>query len=105
LGATGDRRNMANLRDALGKEGCQAEAAEIMRTLIDRIVLTPVLRDGKDTLSITLHGDLAGILGLAAKAKGPLDQSDPVVACTKLVAGARNTLCLLLFATTRVGWK
>ena len=47
-------------------------------------------RDGKDTLSITLHGDLAGILGLAAKAKGPLDASDPVVECTKLVAGARN---------------
>ena len=41
-----------------------------MRTLIDRIVLTPVCQDGKETLSITLHGDLAGILGLAAKAKG-----------------------------------
>jgi site-specific DNA recombinase len=82
------RARVANLRDALAKEGCQAEAAEIMRTLIDRIVLTPVCRDGKETLSITLHGDLAGILGLAAKAKGPLDASDPVVECTKLVAGA-----------------
>ena len=29
------------------------------------------LSDGKDTLSITLDGALAGILGLAAKAKGP----------------------------------
>jgi hypothetical protein len=42
-------------------------------------VLTPVCRGGKDTLSITLHGDLAGIRGLAAKAKGPLDPRDPVV--------------------------
>jgi hypothetical protein len=29
-------------------------------------VLTPVCRDGKETLSITLHGDLAGMLELAA---------------------------------------
>jgi site-specific DNA recombinase len=92
------RERVANLRDALAKEGCQAEAAEIMRTLIDRIELTPVLRDGKGTLSITLHGDLAGILGLAAKAKGPLDASGPVVECTKLVAGARNHLCRTLMA-------
>ena len=32
-----------------------------MRSLSDRIVLTPVCRDGKETLSITLRGDLAGI--------------------------------------------
>jgi hypothetical protein len=63
-----------------------------MRTLINTIELTPVCQDGTETLSITLHGDLAGILGLAAKAKGPLDESDPVVPCTKLVAGARNHL-------------
>ena len=81
------RERVANLREALAQEDCQAEAAAIMRTLIDKIVLTPVCQDGKDTLSITLHGHLAGILGLAAQAKGPLDASDPVVECTKLVAG------------------
>ena len=74
------RERVANLREALAREGCRAEAAEIMRTLIDKILLTPVCRDSKETLSITLHGDLAGILGLAVKAKGPLDASDPVVA-------------------------
>jgi hypothetical protein len=84
------RERVANLRTALTQEDCQAEAAEIMRTLIDRIELTPVCQDGKETLSITLHGHLAGILGLAAKAKGPLDASDPSMECTKLVAGARN---------------
>ena len=72
-----------------------------MRTLIDRIVLTPVSREGKETLSITLHGDLAGILGLAAKAKGPLEASDPVVECTKLVAGARNHLSRTVMAWTQ----
>jgi len=84
------RETVANLREALAREGCQAEAAEIMRTLIDKIVLTPLCRDGKATLSITLHGHLAGILGLAAK--GPLEASDPVVECTKLVAGGRYDL-------------
>ena len=95
------RERVANLREALAQEGCQAEAAEIMRTLIDRIVLTPILRDGKKSLSITLHGDLAGILGLAAKAKGPLEESDPVVECTKLVAGARNHLYRTFMAWAR----
>jgi hypothetical protein len=99
--ATVYRERVANLRDALAKEGCQAEAAEIMRTLIDRIELTPVCRDGKATLSITLHGDLAGILGLATKAKGPLDESGPVVECTKLVAGACNHLYRTFMAWTQ----
>jgi hypothetical protein len=40
-----------------------------MRSLFDKIVLTPVCRDGKETLSITLQGDLAGILGLARQSK------------------------------------
>jgi hypothetical protein len=78
------------LREALADEKRKAEAAEIMRTLIDKIELTPVCHEGKETLSITLHGDLAGILGLAVKAKGPLGESDPAVECTKLVAGAYN---------------
>jgi hypothetical protein len=42
-------------------------------------------------LSITLHCDLAGILGLAAKAKGPLDASDPVVECTNWLRGRVTT--------------
>jgi site-specific DNA recombinase len=84
------RERVANLRAALTDEKRKAEAAEIMRTLIDKIELTPVVQDGRKTLSITLHGALAGILGLAANAKGPLGESDPVVECTKLVAGAYN---------------
>jgi hypothetical protein len=84
------RERVANLREALAQEDCQIEAAEIMRTLIDKIELTPVCRDGKETLSITLHGHLAGILALSADKKGPLDESDPSIECTKVVAGARN---------------
>jgi site-specific DNA recombinase len=84
------RERVANLRAALTDEKRKAEAAEIMRTLVDKIELVPVMQDGRKTLSITLHGALAGILGLAAQAKGPLGESDPVVECTKLVAGAYN---------------
>jgi site-specific DNA recombinase len=98
------RERVAHLREALAKEGCQTQAAEIMRTLIDKIVLTPVCRDGKETLSITLQGDLAGILGLAAKAKVPLDESGPVVECTKLVAGARFGFCALFVAPGLETW-
>ena len=70
----------------------------LIRTLIDRIELAPVVQDGRKTLSITLHGALAGILGLAAKAKGPLGESNPLVECTKLVAGAGFGLCALFVA-------
>jgi site-specific DNA recombinase len=81
------RERVANLREALAREGCQAEAAEIMRTLIDRIVLTPVSRDGKETLSITLHGDLAGILELCQQSKTP-GRSRASAEQIKVVAGA-----------------
>jgi site-specific DNA recombinase len=82
------RDQVANLTQALTAEENRAEAADLLRSLLDRIELTPVWQDGKETLSITLHGDLAGILGLAARAKGPRAASGPVTACTKLVAGA-----------------
>ena len=52
-----------NLREAINAEHTRQEAAEILRTLIDRIVLTP---SGPDNgLEIDLQGDLAGILSLA----------------------------------------
>jgi site-specific DNA recombinase len=82
------RQQVARLVEALNDEHHRTQAAEIIRGLVDRIELTPVWQDGKETLSITLHGDLAGILGLAARAKGPRAASGPVTACTKLVAGA-----------------
>jgi site-specific DNA recombinase len=63
------------------------EAAEIVRKLIDRIELKPVIRQGRNTLSITLYGRLAGILAMATKTKTPLDESDAPMKVTKMVAG------------------
>ncbi len=48
---------------SLNTEGQRAEAAELIRGLIDRVVLTP--KDGEKGLSIDLHGSLAGILSIA----------------------------------------
>ena len=84
------RDKVAQLRAALSGNG-QAEATDLIRKLVDRIVLTPVEdEEGRKTLSIDLHGHLAGILSLATKAKKPLGESGFPVESIKLVAGAGN---------------
>ena len=55
-------RKVADLIDCLNDPSEQTEAGEIIRSLIDRIVVTPA---NKRNL-ITLHGALAGILSLCA---------------------------------------
>ncbi len=59
------RDNVARLEQALDTDDTRAEAAEIIRGLIDRIVLTPT----DDGLAAELHGDLAQILALCDGAK------------------------------------
>ena len=80
------RLQVAVLAEALTAEENRGEAADILRGLIDRIVLTPSEESRK--LEIDLYGDLAGILGLAANRNGPLEASDPSIQQVKLVAGA-----------------
>ena len=81
------RTQIADLRAALTEAGRRMEAAEIVRKLVDRIELSPVVRSGRKTLSVSLYGRLAGILAMATKAKAPLDESDASMRVTKLVAG------------------
>ena len=76
-----------DLRAALTEAGGRMQAAEIVRKLVDRIELSPVVRSGRKTLSVSLYGRLAGILAMATKAKAPLDESDASMKVTKLVAG------------------
>jgi hypothetical protein len=83
------RRQVANLAQVLNAEKNRAEAADLLRSLFKRIVLTP---NEQSRLQIDLVGDLAGILGLAANANGPLDESGPLQ--DKLDAGMRNHLVL-----------
>ena len=79
------RAQVARLADILNAERNRAEAADLLRSLIDRIVLTPTA-EGK--LEIDLKGDLAGILTLATNRNRPLEASDPSVQQVKVVAGA-----------------
>ena len=82
------RDQIAQLREALADERAQAGAADIIRKLVDKVVLTPVAdEDGRKSLTIDLQGHLAGILSLATKAKRPLGESGLPVTYTKLVAG------------------
>ena len=81
------RDQVTVLHEALNDKVRRAEAVDIIRSLVERIVLTPATIDGKDTLAIDLQGHLAGILSLSAKTKKPLTESDFSVASTKLVAG------------------
>ena len=65
--------------DALTAEETRAEAADLLRALIDRIELTP--NEESKKLEIDLYGDLAGILTLARNRKdGPLDGKRPLSA-------------------------
>jgi site-specific DNA recombinase len=81
------RRQIARLVDALNAEHERTEATEIIRGLIDRIVLTPKEEGGRRSLSIDLEGALAGVLALAVNDKRPLAGSGLSV---KVVAGAYN---------------
>ena len=83
------REQVAALAEALTAEENRAEAADLLRSLVDRIELTP---NNEGKLDIDLFGDLAGILALATNENGPLDESGP--SKDKMVAGMRNRLAL-----------
>ena len=62
------REEVASLRETLSRSGGQGEAAEHLRGLIEKIVLTP--HPGREELQIDLYGDLAGILSMATDKTG-----------------------------------
>lgn len=90
------REQVAALAEALTSEELRGEAADLLRSLIESIVLSPNSEGGLD---IDLHGDLAGILSLATAKKGA-DQG-PDLQQVKMVAGACNHLNLRLLSTYR----
>ena len=60
------RTEVAALTAMLRQQERSTEAAEILRSLIDKIVLTP--NDSRTALVVDLYGDLAGIINLAISA-------------------------------------
>jgi site-specific DNA recombinase len=79
------RKKVETLVATLNGEGTRAEAADILRGLIDRITVTPDLETGEPVIS--LEGNLAGILGLSQTTKNAARISPDDVQQVKLVAG------------------
>jgi site-specific DNA recombinase len=78
------RKRVTELAEALQTSDARTEAAEILRSLIERIELRPT-SDGYDIL---LRGDLGGILRLSANSKKPAAVSGDGLSQVALVAGA-----------------
>ncbi len=77
------RRKVAALHEALQCDDTRLEAAEIIRSLVDEIVLTP--EHGE--LRIDLKGELAGILAMSTDSKKPAAAVRDGFEQIKLVAG------------------
>ena len=83
------RSKVEELAAALQREDTRLEASEMLRGLIEAIVLTPE----KGQLRIDLKGNLAAMLAAAQKTKRSPETGDLFVPI-QLVAGARNPLNL-----------
>jgi len=79
------RRKVKALAHAVNDPDTRTEAFEVIRSLIDSVVLTPV--DGQ--LQIDLRGELVGILSLCDTKGKPASQVGKRAAQIKMVAGAR----------------
>jgi site-specific DNA recombinase len=80
------RSKVAALHEALADEASRDEAFELIRSLIDKVVVTPAEGD----MHIDLHGELAGILGLCREGRRGGQADAATVAQIKVVAGAHN---------------
>jgi site-specific DNA recombinase len=87
------RLKVAELEIALNDDSIKAEAGDILRTLIDRVVLTPTA-DAPDGIDAQLHGDLVAILALSNDDghKQELPAKGMTGSLLSVVAGARNHL-------------
>ena len=86
------RQRIAVLYESLQNEDGKAEAAEVLRTLVDQVTLVP----DAEELAIVLRGDLAAILRFAANKKNPDVLSEAgvlgaLLSQESVVARTRNT--------------
>ena len=80
------KNSVMNLRQALTAQDAQAEAMDLLRSLIDRIVVHPPNANAGEVL-IDIEGDLAGILSVSDKSKKAAELSPNDLVQIKLVAG------------------
>jgi site-specific DNA recombinase len=86
------RAKVDNLASALQREDTRLEAAEMLRGLVDSIVLIP----DEGQLRIELRGNLAAMLTAAQQTKRSPESGDLIVP-VQMVAGARNQHYLQLW--------
>ena len=77
------RKKVADLHLALDHDESRTEAFELIRSLVDEIVLTPE----NDDLRVDLKGDLAAILTIAQNGRKPATISRDGLEQIKMVAG------------------
>ena len=82
------KSSVKGLRPALSDEGHQTEAKDLLRGLIERIVVHPPNADDSHVL-IAIEGDLAGILNVSYESKKATGPSPNDLMQIKLVAGGR----------------
>jgi hypothetical protein len=85
------RRKVAELELALNEESIKAEAADVLRSLIDRVVLTPAA-EAPDGIDARLYGELAAVLALGNADEQKLPAAGAAGSQLSVVAGARNHL-------------
>jgi site-specific DNA recombinase len=68
------QKEIKNLVASLSDPAAKAQAAMILRTLIEKVVFTP--RPGEKTLAVDLFGDLAGILSIATSRGKPAIEAE-----------------------------
>ena len=86
--ATKYHREVRQLVDLLNEDGHRPEAAELLRTLVEKVVLTQV--KGQKDFRIDLIGDLAGILNVATGKDITAFQAESGDLQVEMVAGGRN---------------
>ncbi len=77
------QKEVEALRVSLNREETRTEAADLLRGLIDKIVLTP--KASGTEYAIDLHGDLAGILTVAAGKQQKISDHDPLLQQVKMM--------------------
>lgn len=82
------------LRESLNRKETRSEEADLLRGLIDKIVLTPKAC-GKE-YAIDLHGDLTGILTVSAGKQQRIDECDPLLQQVKMMTESGDQ---------KIGWQ
>ena len=83
------KKQVGKLIETLNVPEHRAEAADVVRSLVEKIVLTPDV--GENRLVADLHGDLAGILGMATKEKAKPQLTDSMISRQKEVIDGSQT--------------